>query len=445
MRLKASYVALEPYTEEQHNRGEFNMRFEVGPEGPSGSVGVTVRFSLGRMPAPPEGQRALHNLERPKGHSLDRHDRDHVPKLRCGLSVGLAFLLWLSAACQAAVRPNYSAKATRAESDASRAASPAVDAAQSGRLEEAKDLEREGRLAEALHVLADISLEFPRNRELMRETSGRLESLLRHRALILGTPARIPLVDSSIPLPLVQGSVGGRTGLFLWDSGAEATGLDQALCADLGLPRFGTVSVIAAGGSNTDGHQFAILEDPIMVGSLHIDVPPVVCIDLTSITAVDSRILGILGGNLLRSSPYQINFGERWLEVGGKIPSDLIRLESSFSGSLPYVSLEVDGHPVRFLLDTGAARSGITQTTLDEIGVESTASAGETVTRVVAGGTVEVELKVVSFSRFRSNQLRGEMIQFTVEAPNLVGGDFFGKRTLVVDHGTGIVAFTAEP
>lgn len=117
-------------------------------------------------------------------------------------------------------------------------------------------------------------------------------------------------------------------------------------------------------------------------------------------------------------------------------------MKSAFTTSAPYLWVDLDGHPVRLLLDTGSVDSTVSEDTVDDLGVTAR-SLGTASKRVIAGGTMERELKVASFSRFRSGQEQREEVQFAVEAINLLGGDLLGDRTLVVDHDSKLIGFAS--
>ena len=56
---------------------------------------------------------------------------------------------------------------------------------------------------------------------------------------------------------------------------------------------------------------FGILDEERVLGSVKVRLASVLCLDLSSVRAVDPNILGIVGGNVLKSSPYQINLSQK--------------------------------------------------------------------------------------------------------------------------------------
>lgn len=323
------------------------------------------------------------------------------------------------------------------------AAKPSAASTPADQLRLAGCFERKGRLGDALRLVAQLEQDYFDDTDLMRAVSERAQSLIQQRVPVSGLPARLELQASPIPLPIVRGRIAESEGLFVWDSGAETTGLDQTLCSKLGLQTFGNTRIRNAAGTTRSGTQVGILDEALVLGSVEIRVASVLCLDLSDARAVDPNLLGIVGGNILRSSTYQINLKERWVDFGRAIPSSLIRLQSTFTDSAPYVWADLDGHPVRFLLDTGSVNSTVSEDALADLGMTAT-SLGAVSSRVVAGGRMERELKTISVSHFGSGQERRRDVQLTVEALNLLGGDFLGDRTLVVDHDSDLIAFTSE-
>ena len=313
----------------------------------------------------------------------------------------------------------------------------------SDQLRLAECFERNGRLGDALRLVAKLEQDYFDDADLMRAVSERAQSLIQQRVPVSGLPARLELQESPIPLPMVRGRIAESEGLFVWDSGAETTGIDQTLCSKLGLKTFGNTRIDNATGATRSGTRVGILDQTLVLGSVEVRVASVLCLDLSDARAVDPKLLGIIGGNVLRSSPYQLNLKGRWIDFGGAIPSNLIRLKSTFTASSPYVWADLDGHSVRFLLDTGSVDSTVSEATVADLGVTAT-SLGTVSSRVVAGGRMERDLKVISVSRFSSGQERRRDVQLTVEALNLLGGDFLGDRTLIVDHDSDLIAFTSD-
>ena len=306
----------------------------------------------------------------------------------------------------------------------------------------AECLEARGRIEDALRVVARLEAQASDRDAVMRLASERIRSLIVKRVQVAGLPARLKFVDSNIPLPVISGSVGDRKGVFVWDSGMGVTVLDRSLCTELELTMFGKFSMKNAAGGEADG-RFGILDQEFRLGSLEVAAPPIGCLDLEKVKEVDSRILGIIGSNIMNSVPYQMSANERWVDVGKPAPLDLRRMESTFSRSLPHVWADLDGQRVRFILDTGSVESTISRATLDAMGI-SGSSLGVTETRVVAGGKVSQSVEVVSISRFQSGEEERSDVQFKVDALDLLGVDFLGDRVLVVDRDANLIGLSTE-
>ena len=191
------------------------------------------------------------------------------------------------------------------------AADPSAASTPPGQLRLAECFERNGRLGDALRILAKLEQDCFDDKDLMRAGSERAQSLIQQRVPVSGLPARLHLEDSPIPLPIVRGSIAERGGLFVWDSGAKTTALEQMLCSEMGLKTFGNTLVDNAAGTTRGGAPVGILDEERVLGSVKVRLASVLCLDLSSVRAVDPNILGIVGGNVLKSSPYQINLSQK--------------------------------------------------------------------------------------------------------------------------------------
>jgi predicted aspartyl protease len=89
---------------------------------------------------------------------------------------------------------------------------------------------------------------------------------------------------------------------------------------------------------------------------------PFLLLDLAALElALGSEIGGIIGGGILNSATYTIDFAERRLTI---MRTEIDRLpphQVSFHDQVPFVMVNLNGHDVQFMIDTGAL-----QTTIDE-------------------------------------------------------------------------------
>ena len=308
-------------------------------------------------------------------------------------------------------------------------------------LESVDCLMRRGQLAQAISLLDEMEEAFASDRPLMRETSQRLVALLQTPGRLSSLPSRLKLADSVLPVPALEASIGGRVGLLIWDSGNELTALDEAVCAELGLARIAEVGVRDSSGGTRGGSSVGLLPPEFVLNGVQMTLPGVVCTDLAHVRSLEPRFLGILGANILGATSYQLDLARRELGLGAPLPAALVRLDAAFQNGMPYVSANVSGRTVDFLLDTGADFSVLSARTIEELGLPVRFTGGERTTYDAGGTTLESRERVL-VGRLRSGREVRESIELRIGGLNLLGVDFLGKRTLVVDRATGLVALT---
>ena len=298
------------------------------------------------------------------------------------------------------------------------------------------------RLGEVARMIGDLGDGFSDDAPLMRAVSERLMRLLRTPGRLSPLPYRVRLAESSLPVPSVEAQVAGRSGLLIWDSGAEATILNESLCSELGLRRIARTAVLNASGEVVSGPYTAILNEALVLGNATLDLPAVVCVDLQNVAEIEPRILGVLGGNALGSSSYQLSRARSELALGASLPADLRLLEAEFEDGLIHVRAEANGKSLQFLLDTGADFSVLSERVAEELNL-STRSEGGARTTYQFGGRVEEPGDRVAARLFVTGDERREGVEFRVGEENLLGLDFIGDRTLVVDRERGVVGLSS--
>ena len=287
--------------------------------------------------------------------------------------------------------------------------------------------------------LYDASLIYVRLDDLLRDPiqgKGRLNSFVRRRVRATGFPARLPLVDSAVGIA-VEAQLGEHRGLMLWDSAAEGSVLDQRMCVILGLDQFGDMSVSDSATSTQLGVAVGLLRR-MTLGPIEISDVPVLCLDLSHVVADEPNFIGVLGGNVLGSSSYQLDLDTKTLTLGGAIPPGVVYFQGGFFEGMPYIEADLDGQSTDFIIDTGLDRSSISQESLDALGATAVLS-GKKSGFLRANGYTESEDAFVSFNRFRSGQEQRSDLRMLVGARNLLGLDFFEQQTLVVDRSTSTI------
>lgn len=297
------------------------------------------------------------------------------------------------------------------------------------------------RLDEAASRLAAIVARIESDDPLKEQVSERLMRLLHIPGQLSGLPAQLRLSPSSIPLPAVEARIANHTGLLFLDSGAEVTILRDSVCSDLDLERGAGGVAENAGGDVVGGIYTAQLPHELVLGSAKLTLPVVVCADLDNFSEVEPRILGVLGANALGAASYHLNMARGELALGAPLPETLVRLDANFQDGRVYVTVSVDGVPVRFLLDTGADSGEFAASTAQDLNL-SVRSGGESRTSYLFGGTQEESGARVTVGRLRSGDEQREDVDFRVAAKNRLGVDFLEERTLVVDRAAGVVGLS---
>ena len=305
-------------------------------------------------------------------------------------------------------------------------------------LERIDCLIRVGQLANAAALLGALGDTFGRDRTLMEEVSGRLVRLLHQPGRLSSAPARVPLEHSALPVPTVRAKVASREGLLIWDSGNEFTALDQALCSQLGLPQVSGAGVQDSSGEVRGGSYIALLPHELALGPVQLGLPAVLCVDLSHVVTLEPRFIGVLGGNALGAESYQISPARSQLNLGAPLPEDLVLLEAEFQDGMPYIRADADGHSIQFLLDTGADFSTLSRATIDALELQVRTS-GEPRTTYQGGGERTQSGERVVFRHLQSGSEVREGVEFRTGGTDLLGLDFIGDRTLVVDRDQGVV------
>ena len=188
-------------------------------------------------------------------------------------------------------------------------------------------------------------------------------------------PGRIPGFVARGPLRWLQlGDVGGlaafdavasvaaasAAGLWLLDTGAEATVVHAALAAQLGLRQRGTRRVRGPGGRLDN---VPAVEPPLLqVSGAGVPLHDAAVLDLSAhAAAAGEPVLGIVGWPTLGTAPWQLDLGALRWDAGTWTPppagvATVATLPLSPEHTLPVVSARWgDRAPMPLLLDTGFA------------------------------------------------------------------------------------------
>jgi hypothetical protein len=307
------------------------------------------------------------------------------------------------------------------------------------RLDAAACLEAAGRLRQAGAIYAELGRDVS-DPDGKQQLGARIGAFLLRGVKLDGLPREIALAEASVPHPLVAAEIAGRSGLFLWDSGSELGVLGDPLCAELGLVRMPEGRLRDTSGRPKPGLRTAVLDRPLALGALQLPAHGVACLDLSALRAAEPRLLGVLGGNVLGAAPYELDLAARTLRFGAALPARLTRLDAEFVRGVPHVTAELDGHRVRFVLDSGARQSTIAASLLARLNVRAVATGAER-TYADASGVARVPEAHAAFASFRSGEFTAPGIRLAVGPTSRLGVDFLQGRTLAVDAAAGVVAF----
>jgi len=155
-------------------------------------------------------------------------------------------------------------------------------------------------------------------------------------------------------LVVAQGQIG--SGLqhqnFILDTGTSPSILNARVARQLGLPL--VPAKLAAVGQETDIRATRVPE--IALGALHATSAEVLVTDLSGVEQNwKMPIAGILGLDILGQTSFRIDYESHVLEFGD-IPPEGIAVNLSPDGRLPIAEVNINGKPLRLLVDTGSDR-----------------------------------------------------------------------------------------
>jgi predicted aspartyl protease len=158
---------------------------------------------------------------------------------------------------------------------------------------------------------------------------------------------------------LVAATVEGQSATLLLDTGAERSCLDTRFAAQL---RLGSASVERIRQPYATVTAGSIRIEDIEIDSFHLQHMELLSSDLSSTSlAAGVPIDGILGSDVLRHFAVRIDFssGSTQFQMNTSVPARGVVVTLQSTNNLYFVPLNIQGTPVRLLLDTGTNGSSV--------------------------------------------------------------------------------------
>lgn len=158
---------------------------------------------------------------------------------------------------------------------------------------------------------------------------------------------------------LVKPKINGKdVGWFIFDSGAGANVLDNALIRELGLESFGSLPAIGVGGVvKTSFTQ----PDTITLGRATFNKPMAIGLDLGFLSApMGAKIVGIIGYGVFHRCVVELDMDKNSIALFDPKEYDQTHMKSHWqklyqSARVACIEAEFEGHKGIFKLDTGAS------------------------------------------------------------------------------------------
>jgi len=169
-------------------------------------------------------------------------------------------------------------------------------------------------------------------------------------------PVTVPLRLAG-HLPIVRVMVDGAGPFdFALDTGATTSLVDRRLAREGSLVSAGTVPVVSVGGSRPAPR---VRVARIAVGAADLGAAAPLVLDLASLRALDRRIAGVLGQDLLSRTNMLVDYRARTVtfDPSGALARELrgTRVPFEFADGRPVVEVQADtGRTLRLALDSAA-------------------------------------------------------------------------------------------
>lgn len=166
---------------------------------------------------------------------------------------------------------------------------------------------------------------------------------------------------------LVPARINHRDLTFVLDTGSEFSAIDSSIAQQLGLT--GTAAIPVLKNYREQGSEMVEVRS-LGIGSRVFTHKTFGTVELNHISAaIGAHVDGILGNDILQSTPFQLNYSKRELKIGpfanvarlGK----LIRLRRD--GDEFYIPLQIVSVPVELLLDTGTNSTNLSSQTWQSV------------------------------------------------------------------------------
>lgn len=276
------------------------------------------------------------------------------------------------------------------------------------------------------------------------------------RARLTPDPCR-PVEQVELPLRearnflLTPATLDGKPVTLLVDTGAETTTLTPQAVIALNLARDPGHSKTLVGVTGNVSSAGARLRELSLAGHIVGGTRNVAVGDLPSLEGIDPPVAGLLGADVLagfdveldlpagRMALYAPSTCADWRPWAGGVQAHFRRSR----GGLAFLDVQVEGRPVRAMLDTGARTSLLTRQAAQALGVTEATLAGDMARtgRGVGGGTVT--LREHRFDTFGlPGAIARNMILNVADLPLagaelLLGADYLGHRHLWISYAAG--------
>ena len=197
------------------------------------------------------------------------------------------------------------------------------------------------------------------------------------QACHLDRVADLPMASNS-PYAIIPARIDGQTVSMLLDTGDERLTIRQQVQGALRLPSdpLHRTTVHGIGGSNT-------LNDVIIqrfeLGGTELPQTGAALVDMPAPVIVNPPLAGIIGGQILSGFDVEMNFAARRVALWQRSDCDSITpawtgayasaVLARSSGNLVTLSVLINGHNLRALLDTGARTTTISATAATQLGL----------------------------------------------------------------------------
>ena len=250
---------------------------------------------------------------------------------------------------------------------------------------------------------------------------------------------------------VVRGSIGNQESLsFLVDTGAVPSAVHQRLARKLNLTgRRENISVVNQSRSVERVELPSVRLGPVAFPSLS-----AVVLDLAPIeTHLGLRLDAIIGLDVLGQQNLTIDYSKRKIRLGAfSVSGQAVPFELRTEAGAPYVvvSLKIDTHPVRLLLDTGADNLSLFAARLEgRIPTQKNSNARIDVNAGGAYTVNRVEISNVRLGNLAWVKREATMVETSAAAlrdfDGMLGPVFLGIARITLDFGSNTLYLDANP